>query len=690
MSVRGACPHDCPDTCAWQVEVQDGRAVKLTGDRKHPFTRGGLCAKVNAYLEDRTYSPDRLLHPLRRTGPKGSGEFERVSWEEALAGIAARLREAIGRHGPASVLPYNYAGTQGMVQCMSLPERFFRAIGASQLEATVCGDNGAAGLRRTIGTHGGLDPEAIEHSRYIVLWGTNTVVTNLHLWPFVQRARKAGAKVVVIDPVRTRTAQAADWHIAPRPGSDAALAFGLMHVIVRDGLHDREYVERHTEGFDVLRERIAPYTPSRTAQLTGLDEADVVTLAHELATTRPAAIRTLVGMEHRRHGASAFRAVACIPALTGAWRDLGGGLVCMVGAHTRATLPMQRLSAIEDAPRAPRSINMMQIGRSLTDRELDPPIAALLVFNANPAATSPNQNLVLEGLAREDLLLVVHDHFMTDTARHADYVLPATTQVEQLDLMYSWGTMYLSLNQPAIEPQGEAIPNSELFRRLSRAMGLEHPELQESDEEIIRSVLETDHPWAAGITYERLQDEGWAKLRVPQDWRPHARGGFPTRSGRCDLAVEPLPEDVPAPSGRFPLSLIAAKGAHHFLNSSYSGTARHLRAEVEPVLDLAPGDAAARGITGGELVRVFNERGEVLARARVGARVRPGVVAMPSGWWASRSPGGRSANVLTPDGISPDGRGGDFHDAFVDVELVPAVVSGELAEARPAAAPTPR
>jgi anaerobic selenocysteine-containing dehydrogenase len=679
--VRGACPHDCPDTCAWNVEVQDGRAVKLTGDKEHPFTRGGLCAKVNGYLADRTYNPDRVLHPLRRVGPKGAGEFERVSWEEALAGIAAGLRGAIDAHGPESVLPFNYAGTQGMVQCMSLPNRFFAALGASQLEATVCGDNGAYGLVQTQRIRVGADPESIADARFIVLWGTNTVVTNLHLWPFVQRARKQGARVVVIDPVRTRTAQAADWHVAPRPGTDAVLAYALMQVIVAEGLHDAAFVESDCEGFDELCAQVAPYPPERAAGITGVPAEEIVALARAYATTRPAVIRTLVGMEHRRHGATTFRAVSCLPALTGAWRERGGGLIGFVGAHSRTALPgMQRLPALDGVQPTARSVNMMQIGRALTDPALNPPLKALIVFNANPAATSPNQNLVLGGLAREDLLTVVHEHFLTDTARYADYVLPATTQVEHLDLMYSWGTLYVALNVPAIEPLGEAVPNTELFRRLARAMGLEHPGLYESDEQIIRSVLDSDHPWAEGITYERLLDEGWAKLRQPEGWRPE---------GPFDLALEPLP-DGPAPSEDFPLALIAAKGAHHFLNSSYGGVERHLRAEREPVLDIGPADAAARGIADGDLVRVFNQRGELLARARVGDRVKAGLVAMPSGWWASRSPGGRSANVLTPDGISPLGRGGDFHDAFVDLAPVPAVVSGDLAAAGPAPAPTPR
>lgn len=675
--VRGACHHDCPDTCAWQVTVEDGRAVKLVGDREHPFTHGGLCAKVNSYIDARTYNPERVLHPLRRTGPKGSGGFERVGWDEALSDIAARVRDVVARDGSEAILPYSYLGNQGMVHGMSIGPRFFARLGASRLEATVCGDNGGAGLTATLGTSAGLDPEEIVHARLIILWGTNTVVTNLHLWPFIQRARKAGAKVVVVDPVRTRTAQAADQHVRPRPGTDVALALGLMHVIVSEGLCDTDYVERHTLGFEALQERLVDYPVERVAGITGVPAEEIVALAREYATVRPAAIRTLVGMEHRRHGAMAFRTIACLPALTGAWRDRGGGLIGMTGRFMRTALATHRLSPPED--QSVRSLNMMQIGRHLTSPDLDPPVRALFVFGANPAATSPNQSLVLEGLRREDLFTVVHEHFMTDTARHADYVLPATTQLEHLDLVYSWGHLYVSLNLPAIEPQGEAISTAELFRRLARELGFDEPELQESDEEIIRSVLDSDHPWSEGITYEALLERGWMKMSVAEP-RPFADGGFPTPSGRCELysqtlleaGLDPLPGYEP-PSGRngHPLSLITAKDALHFLNSSYSGVPRHRAAEGQQRLHMSAADAAARGLADGDVVVVYNDRGEVELPLAVGDVVGEGVVAMPSGWWASQGRNGRSANALTSDGISPLGRGGDFHDTFVEVR--PAV-----------------
>lgn len=686
LLVRGACPHDCPDTCAWSVRVEDGAAVELIPDHDHPFTAGGLCAKVNRYIEDRTYNPDRILYPLRRSGPKGTGSYERVTWDEAIDSIAAKLKGIVGAYGSEAILPYSFLGTQGMVQGMAMDGRFFARVGASRLERTVCGDNGQTGFIATIGIDAGIDPESIVHSRFILIWGTNTVVTNLHLWPFIQRARRAGATVVVIDPVRTRTAQAADEHIQPMPGTDAALALGMMQVIVDEDLYDHDYVERYTLGFDRLEQRLQEYPLERVAEITRVPAGVIADLARRYATTRPAAIRTLVGMEHRGNGAMTFRSIACLPALTGAWRDRGGGLIGMVGRHLRNTLPMQRLWMPELEDSSKRVINMMQIGKALTDESLDPPVKAFVVYNGNPAAIASNQNLVLEGLARDDLFTVVLEHFMTDTARHADFVLPATTQIEHLDLMYSWGTMYLSLNRPAIAPVGEALPNSEIFRRLAKALDLDYPELQQSDEEIIRDVLDTKHPWLDGTTFESLMESGWAKLKIPDDWRPYAAGDFPTPSGKCELYSEtlaaegfdPLPAFEPAPesptgdpdlSRRFPLALVNGKTALHFLNSSYSGISRHLKAEREPLLDVHPQDAEPRGISDGDMVRVFNDRGEVIVRARVGNKVRNGVVSMPSGWWASNSPGGRSANALTRDGVAPWGRGSDFLDTLVEIEL---------------------
>jgi anaerobic selenocysteine-containing dehydrogenase len=607
-----------------------------------------------------------------------------VTWEEALADIAARLKEIVASHGGQAVLPYSYMGTQGLIQGQSIDRRFFARLGATRLERAICASTGSSGAFATLGTNIGILPEDIAHSRFIVLWGTNTVVTNLHLWRFIRQAKEAGATVVVIDPVRTRTAEAADWHVRPLPGTDAALALGMMQVIVAENLHDVDYLERYTVGFEQLRQRLAEYPPSRVAELTGLEEAEIVRLARAYAAGAPSLIRTLVGMEHRAHGGMAFRTISCLPALTGAWRHRGGGLLFLTaGLHFEAlNAAAVEMPELEDP--SIRSVNMVQLGRALTDPGLDPPIKALIVHSSNPAAIAPSQNLVLEGLRREDLFTVVHEHLLTDTARYADYVLPATTQVEHLDLVWSWGHDYLTLNLPAIDPVGEAIPNTELFRRLAAAMGFDDGYLADSDLDLVQLALASDHPNLAGITFERLLEDGWARLRLPEGWRPFAEGGFPTRSGRCEFfseqlareGMDPLPTFEPSPesaagnptlAARFPLSLITGKGALHFLNSSYGGLERHRKAEVEPRLDLSPYDAAARGIADGEMVRVHNDRGSVLLRARVGDRVRPGVCSMPSGWWASLSPGGSSANALTRDGIADMGGGGDFQDTLVEV-----------------------
>jgi anaerobic selenocysteine-containing dehydrogenase len=685
--IRGACPHDCPDTCAWEVSAEGGKATRLAGVRDHPFTQGGLCAKVNRYLEDRVYNPERVLYPLKRAGAKGEGRFERVSWDEALGDVASRTGQIADRHGPAAILPYSYMGTQGMIQGASLDRRFFARLGATRLERAICGSAGGSGIAATLGTTFGVAPEDIVHSRFIVLWGTNTVVTNLHFWPFISQARKRGATVVVIDPVETRTAAKADWHVRPRPGTDAALALGMMHVIITEGLHDENYIEKFTLGFDQLRGRIAGYPPERVAEITGLTPAEIVELARTYATNRPATIRTLVGMEHRANGAMTLRTIACLPALTGAWRERGGGLVHMSARPFFEALNHAAVGMPELEDPTIRSVNMVQLGRALTGATLDPPIKALFVYNSNPAAIAPNQNLVLTGLRREDLFTVVIEQFLTDTARHADYVFPATTQVEHWDLLWSWGHTYLSLNRPAIEPLGEALPNTEFFRRLSTHMGFDEPYLQESDESLIRAALSSDHPYLKGIIFERLAKDGWAPLNLARDPRPFAEGGFPTPSGKCEFYAEglvahgmdPLPAYEPPPesragdrrlASRYPLSLLTPKSTLRFLNSSYANIPRHLKAEGEPLLEIHPDDASPRGVTDGDLIRVYNDRGAIQLRASVGTRTRPGCVVMPSGWWASLSPDGSSANALTADGLSDLGGGGDFHDTLVEVETM--------------------
>ncbi|GAC1370408.1 MAG: molybdopterin oxidoreductase family protein [Ktedonobacteraceae bacterium] len=680
--VRGACSHDCPDTCAWQVTVEDGVAIKLAGDPAHPFTRGGLCAKVNHYL-DRVYSPERILFPLRRSGPKGSGQFERVTWEDALADIAARFQQICALDGPTAILPYSYLGTQGIVQNRGLDRRFFARLGATRLDRTICGRTASAGISTTQGTALGILPEDIVSSRVIILWGTNPVVTNLHLWPFIRQAKSNGARIILIDPIKTRTAADVDWHVRPLPGTDVALALGMMQVIVAEKLYDVEYVAHYTLGFEQLCERLQDYPPERVAALTGLAAAEIVELARAYAMTRPSVIKLLIGMEHHNQGAMIYRTIACLPALVGAWRERGGGLMRATSPLFEEALNLSAIEMPELVDHATRVINMVQLGQALTDPDLAPPIRALVVYNSNPATTTPNQNLILQGLRRDDLLTVVHEQFLTDTASYADYVLPATTQVEHLDLVTAWGHTYLALNQPALAPRGEAVPNTEFFRRLARHMGFDEPYLYASDEELIRTALASSHPFLKGITFERLVNEGWAPLALPHDWRPFAEGGFPTPSGKCEFfaaslatkGIDPLPAYIPARElvidsanqPRYPLTLLTVKSSLHFLNSGYANLPRHLRAEREPLLDMHPYDAEARGIVEHDRVRVCNERGVIQLRARISDRVRAGVVALPSGWWASLSPNASSANAVTDDGLSDWGGGGNFHDTFVEV-----------------------
>jgi anaerobic selenocysteine-containing dehydrogenase len=558
-----------------------------------------------------------------------------------------------------------------------MARRFFSRLGATRLEQTICGTAATHGVVATIGTSSGMLPQDLVHSRFIVLWGTNTIVTNLHLWPVIREAQHHGAVVVVIDPLKTRTAAAADWHVRPLPGTDAALALGLMHVIVAENRHDPDYLDQHTVGFEALRARLAEYPPERVAAITGLDQEEIVQLARAYATTRPAAIRVLVGMEHHAEGEMGFRAIACLPALTGAWKELGGGLV-----HHPMGLFSQALNPVDEPEREDpriRSVNMVQLGRALTDPTLDPPIRMLFVYSSNPAVTTPNQSLVVRGLEREDLFTVVHEQFLTDTARYADYVLPATTQLEHWDLMKSWGHAYLTLNQPAIAPLGEARSGTELFRRLAAAVGLDEASLQESDQELIRHALASGHPFLRGITFERLREEGWAPLSIPEPWMPLADGAFPTPSGKCELyssaladrGIDPLPyyrapAEASVAAGRYPLILLTPKSALRFLNSSYANLPRHVRAEGEPVADISGPDADSRGIADGQLVRVESRHGSLTLTARVGDRVPAGVVAIPSGRW-----GAQSANVLTGDGLSLWSGGADFHDTYVQV--APAV-----------------
>jgi anaerobic selenocysteine-containing dehydrogenase len=651
------------------VDVENGRAVAIGGDPDHRFTQGFLCAKVNQYLE-RVYSPDRVLHPLKRIGKKGEGKFERITWDEALDEIAARFEQVIAEHGPQAILPYSYAGNMGLLSYASMDRRFFHALGASLLDRTICATAGVAGLKATVGKSMGFDPEAVVHARFIVAWGANIVSSNVHLWPFIEEARRRGARFVAVDPYRSRTAEKADQHLALLPGTDAALALGVMHVIFRDGRQDRDYIENYTTGVDALQERAKAWPPERVAQVTGLAAADVETFAREYATTQPSAIRLNYGLNRHAGAGTAVRTIVSLPALTGAWRHAGGGILL----STSGTFPVDNdaLERPDLIPRGTRTLNMSQLGRILLDRALDPPVKALFVYNCNPAAVAPEQDQVLAGLAREDLFVAVHDLFLTDTADFADIVLPATTTLEHYDIHKAYGHLYASLSRPAIAPLGECKPNTEVFRLLARRMTLDHPSLADTDEQMARQALRWDHPHLHGVSFERLEREGSIRLNVGDPFAPFAKGRFPTPSGRCDLFADYVPPregptSNPERARTYPLAFISPP-AHHFLNSTFSAQPTFVRREGGPTLTIHPDDARERRIEEGAMVRTFNDRGSFLARAVVSEAARPGVVVGLSIWWPKMCPGRRNANAVTSQELTDMGGGATFYDALVQVE----------------------
>ncbi|MDQ3687283.1 MAG: molybdopterin oxidoreductase family protein [Acidobacteriota bacterium] len=682
--IRAACPHDCPDTCAMLVTVKDNRAIRVAGDPAHPLTRGTLCTKVANY-EQRTHSPDRIRTPLRRVGAKGEGRFEPISWDEALDKIAARFKAlAASPEGAETILPYSYSGTLGLVQAQSMDRRFFHRLGASLLDRTICASAGSAGYDATVGAKIGTDPERFNEAQLILLWGTNTITSNVHSWPLVLEAKHKGARVIAIDPRRTRTADNCDEHIAPLPGTDAALALGLMHVIFAEGLEDKDYLESYTLGYEDLRRRASEYPPERVAEICGVEAETVIKLARLYATTKPAVIRINYGLQRHAGGGMAVRTIACLPAIVGAWRDAAGGVLL----STSGTFPLN-YTALErpdlmPTP-APRTLNMSLLGDILT-KQNDPPVRALYVYCSNPAAVAPEQRWVLEGLRREDLFTVVHELFMTDTCDYADIILPATSQLEQFDLHKAYGHLYLVINEQAIKPLHEAKCNTETFRLLAARMGFADECFQESDEDIARQALASDHSALRGITLERLRERGWMRLNVPETFAPFAEGNFPTASGKCELYSESLgarglpavPEFIPPRESRrsapqlatkYPLALVSP-AAHAFLNSSFANLPKQLRQEARPFIEINPQDAAARGIGDGDCVRAFNARGSCELTAVVSTRAREGVVVSPSIWWNKLSPGSTNINQLSSQGLTDMGGGATFYDALVEVELV--------------------
>ena len=661
---------------------EEARATKLRGDPDHPVTRGFLCGKVARYL-DREYSPDRLLYPQKRTGAKGEGRFKRISWNEALDTIAARLSSIAREHGSESILPYSYAGTMGLLNGAGMDRRFFHRLGASRLDRTICSATGTFAMTASLGLRYGTEPEQFQHSKLIIAWGVNIHGTNIHLWPFIVEARRKGAKLYVIDPVRTRTAALADRHLAIHPGSDMALALGLMHVIVGENLHDADYVSRFTHGFEDVALRARDYPPERVAGLTGIPAEEIVELARAYAQTRPAIIRLGLGMQRSEHAGAAVRAVAALPALTGSWKEIGGGLQMSTsqGFHlNRAALEMPELQMKSPLGREARLVNMSELGKALT--ELDrPPVKAMVVYNSNPAAVAPNQTKVLRGMAREDLFTVVLEQFQTDTADYADIVLPSTTFLEHTDLYYSYGHYHLQLARPALAAPGEARSNVEVFRDLALQMGFDDQCFRDSEDAMIRSLLHSGHPFLEGITLERLDREHSVRLNVSQPgtpFLPFAEGRFGTASGKCELGAElfdyvpPLESRFGDPALReaFPLELISSKNDDS-MNSTFGN-----RPEVDAatgLLHLHSSDAATRGIHSGDRVRVFNGRGALTLKADVNggskpSSVRPGVVRAPSVRWNKRSEDRSNANALTSDRLADMGGGPSFYSCLVQVE----------------------
>lgn len=672
---RSVCPHDCPDTCGMLVEVEDDRVISVRGDPDHPFTRGAVCVKVRHYPE-RTHSPDRLRNPLRRTGAKGSGSFAPISWDDALSEIVTRYQEILSNWGGEAILPYSYAGTMGLVHFHG-GHPFFHKLGASRLLRTICSAAVEAGFGASMGAIPTTDIESTVGSDLILLWGTNTLTTNVHAWPFFLEARRRGGLIVAIDPYRNRTAEQADLHLPLRPGTDAALALGMMHVLIEEGFADRSFIDQHTLGFDRFVDRAKEYPPSRVARITGLPSSAIEDLARKYGLAKAPYIRLGWGPARQLRGGMAARTISLLPALTGALFKKGGGM-------TRSTSPAFALNTKavvrEDlAPPGVRVINMVELGKALT--ELDhPPVKGLHVYHSNPAVVAPDSSSVLRGLAREDLFTVVHEHFLTETALFADIVLPAATSLESTDLYRSYGHYYLQMAHPAISPVGEARSTLRIFQDLASRFGFNDPCFTESEEQIIRRLLDAPSPTLQGITYERLSEGRPVRLNVPEEIFSN---GFATPSGKvefysqtlADQGLDPLPDGAPSldpgGEGRYPLQLITPP-RHTFLNSTFNEVDALREKAGKPTVMMNPRDAASRGIDEGMPVRVYNDRGECLLFAELTDRAPQGVTVIEGLYWSRHMPGNKGVNQLTSQRLTDMGRSCAFHCNLVEVEPKPA------------------
>jgi anaerobic selenocysteine-containing dehydrogenase len=673
LRVYGACPHDCPDTCGVITEVEDGRAVGFRGDPDNPVTRGWLCAKVRPYL-DHVYHPDRLLYPLRRIGPKGSGQWQRITWPRALVEITRRWKAIIAEHGGEAILPYSYSGTLGLVQMTVSSARFWNRLGASQLQRSICGAAAEYAVEATLGSRWSPPYADVVHSKLVILWGHNPASTAPHFMPFLRQAQRAGCQVVVIDPRRTLSAAGAERHLAPLPGTDGALALGLAHVLVAEGRHNEPWLQAHTVGWAALRDRLAQYTPRRVAAITGLLEQEIIDLARLYATRRPGLIKIADGINRNRNGGQNVRAICALPALTGQYGVRGGGLAYSTSGYLKWDQPAVHHWA--GCPSPGRSVNMNRLGAALLGEATDPPIQSLFVFGANPATSSPNSGRIRQGLSRDDLFTVVHELFLTDTAEYADIVLPATSQLEQTDLHKAYGQTMLTYNRPAIAPLGECKSNWEVMGLLARAMGFEEPWLHQGPEEVIAEVVAATavhNPALRGVTLERLLANGSVPLALETP-TPFADGRFPTPSGKVELYSQRLADtgSDPLPGGfdergdddywsepAQALHLVTG-AAHHFVSSSLASQAGLLQREGTPFVEIHPIDAAARGVATGDWVIIENGRGWCRLRAVVTDAVRPGVVASPKGRW-SKLAGGRNVNWTTSDALADMAGQSTFH-----------------------------
>ncbi len=694
----GGCPHDCPDTCAMVFDIEDGKVIGVRGNKDHPMTRGGLCVKLKDY-EKRHYHPDRVLYPLRRTGPKGSKQFERISWDDALNEITTKWKAIIEEHGPQAIVPYSYLGHQGLVHGLNGGDAFFARMGATVMERTFCGEGSCTAWLLTVGPTAGVDPESYIHSKYIVIWACNSVSTNLHHWAIVKEAQQKGAKVVVIDTYKSKTAKQADWHIAPKPGTDGALAMALINSIIEQDLVDKDYVENYTVGYDELAERAKDRTPEWAEEITGVAAADIRQLAKELATEQPAAIRMGVALERHYGGGQTIRAVTCIPALTGAWKHVGGGVTQFpVWEHPYKFDVMCRPDLI---PEGTRVISNIQIGRALTgEMDLDVPIKSMMIWNSNPVTQAPETDKIVEGLLNEDLFMVSAEHFISDTASYADIILPASMGAEMEDIILSWGHLYLTYNAKSVESPGEAIPNNEIFRRLSALMGFEDERLKWSDSECLENFIDWDSPACDGIDLEYLRNNGFARLTVgtKDDRCPHKEGNFPTPSGKCEFLVEGAknfvappfrqmyeafqpgedldslpdyvgprerPETNPELAKKYPLNMVSPK-SHGFLNSCYANMDHKIKGQGEQFVLINAADADSRSINDGDKVRVFNDRGAYEADAKITDDVNQGIIVTTLGYWRQLNNG--TVNSISSAEFTDMGHAPSFSDNLVQVE----------------------